>query len=545
MEKKGIGSQKGDYMKKRYVAALFMLISGILSAQQKYALVIGNADYAGVSRLANPVNDANDMEAALTRLGFTVEKVLNGDVDQMEEAVLRLCRRLGGTRNTYGFFFYAGHGVQSGGENYLIPVAADGIRAENQLRSRAVSLQFVLDSMSEAGNELNMVVLDACRDNPFGWARSGSRGLAFINHAPTGSIVMYATGANSTAADGTGRNGLFTGHLLDNLNTPSLSVFEVFDKTMGAVINVTNGRQHPELSLRYAGAASTYLGAGPDTVVTIPASAAQPAYAVTTPTAPPVELPAPTGIVRINGGAFAMGSPANESGRDSDEIQHRVTVGSFYLSKYELTQKEWYDVMGTTVQQQRGKAGGPALYGEGDNYPMYYVSWFEAVQYCNARSRKEGLAQAYTVKISNNNRVVTWNRSANGYRLPTEAEWEYACRAGTTTAYNTGASISGSIGWYDANSDSTTHPVGQKPANAWGLYDMHGNVSEWCWDLYGNYPRRAQTDPTGASSGSLRAARGGSWGSSAGLVRSAVRYGNSPGDQRGNIGFRLARSWFN
>jgi hypothetical protein len=242
------------------VALLFVFAATGVFAQQKYALVIGNQNYSGISTLKNPVNDANDMEATLKGLGFTVEKVLNGDLEQMEKAVGNLKRSLGASPNAYGFFFYAGHGVQSNGENYLIPVEANNIQNETHLRQRAVSLQFILDSLSEAGNELNMIVLDACRDNPFSWARSGSRGLSVVSQAPTGSIVMYATGANSTAADGTGTNGLFTGHLLNNLKTPGLSVFDVFDRTMDNVINVTNGTQHPELSLRYAGATRAYLG---------------------------------------------------------------------------------------------------------------------------------------------------------------------------------------------------------------------------------------------------------------------------------------------
>ena len=252
-------------MKKLLAALCVFITSGVYAqnAPQKYALVIGNSNYSGISSLRNPVNDANDMEAALSALGFTVEKVLDGSLEQMEDAVLGLRRRLGGSRNTYGFFFYAGHGVQSGGDNYLIPVAANNIRSETQLRDRAVSLQFVLESLGEAGNELNMIVLDACRDNPFGWGRSGSRGLSVVGRAPSGSIVMYATGANSTAADGTGRNGLFTTYLLSNLKTPGLSVFEVFDKTMGDVISITGGGQHPELSLRFAGATSAYLGTSP------------------------------------------------------------------------------------------------------------------------------------------------------------------------------------------------------------------------------------------------------------------------------------------
>jgi len=252
-------------MKKLFIIAILFASAFAFAQQnsnvpQKYALVIGNSQYTGISRLGNPENDANDMEAALKGLGFTVVKVLNGNQEQMETAVLNFTRRLGNSRDTYGFFFYAGHGVQANGENFLIPVNADGISSGTQLRYRALSLQFILDNMSEAGNELNMVVLDACRDNPFGWARGGGRGLSVVSNAPSGSIVMYATGANSIASDGIGRNGLFTSQLLDNLKTKGLSVFEVFDKTMGDVIRLTNGTQHPELSLRYAGATNAYLG---------------------------------------------------------------------------------------------------------------------------------------------------------------------------------------------------------------------------------------------------------------------------------------------
>ena len=250
---------------------------------------------------------------------------------------------------------------------------------------------------------------------------------------------------------------------------------------------------------------------------------------------------APEGFVRINGGTFTMGSPSSEEGRFNNEVQHQVTVSSFYMSRYEVTQKEYQDIMGTNPSSFKG-----------DNLPVEIVSWYEAVEYCNARSRKEGLTPAYTIDKSqsdpnNSNRyddlkwLVTWNRNANGYRLPTEAEWEYACRAGTTTAYSTGASISDNTGWYEANSGNTTHPVGQKPPNAWGLYDMHGNVWEWCWDWYGDYPSTAQTDPVGASSGSYRVLRGGSWSVSAQVVRSAFRSYFTPSYRYYGLGFRLVR----
>ena len=174
-------------MKKIFAVLLFLLMSaGVfaqrnsasqnvsapqnISAPQKYALVIGNAAYTGLASLKNPVNDANDIAAALQDLGFTVDKVLDGGLDDMERAVQRLKNRLSVSKNTYGFFFYAGHGVQSGGLNYLIPVGAN-ILNENSLRERAVSVQWALAELNDAGNELNVIVLDACRDNPFDWAR--------------------------------------------------------------------------------------------------------------------------------------------------------------------------------------------------------------------------------------------------------------------------------------------------------------------------------------------------------------------------------------
>jgi formylglycine-generating enzyme required for sulfatase activity len=241
--------------------------------------------------------------------------------------------------------------------------------------------------------------------------------------------------------------------------------------------------------------------------------------------APASVAAASEGFVRIQGGTFTMGSPASEAGRYDNEVQHQVTVGSFYMGKYEVTQKEYQALMGTNPS-----------YFKGDNLPVEQVTWYDAVNYCNALSRKEGLTPAYTVSGTN----VSWNRSANGYRLPTEAEWEYACRAGTTTPYSSGSSVDGA-GWYSSNSASTTQPVGTKQANAWSLYDMHGNVWEWCWDWYGAYPSDAQTDPMGASSGSPRVLRGGSWSDIGRIVRSAYRLSYTPSYRISFLGVRLLR----
>ena len=251
-------------MKKFIVLLFIILAAGSLFSQEndpaKYALVIGNGNYTGITRLNNPVNDANDMAAVLKSLGFDVDIVLNGRLDQMESAVLRLKNRLSVSRDAYGFLFYAGHGVQSNGENFLLPVDAN-IPSESFLRQRAVSVQAILDELNEAGNILNIFILDACRDNPFSWRRSGSRGLTMINNQPADSIIVYATSAGSTAADGTGRNGLFTSHLLDNLKIPGIEVSEVFRRTMGDVALASGNQQRPAVYNQFPGLA--YLGDKP------------------------------------------------------------------------------------------------------------------------------------------------------------------------------------------------------------------------------------------------------------------------------------------
>ena len=540
-------------MKKVLFFCLILSLVPALWAQNKYALVIGNSNYKGISTLKNPVNDANDMAAALQSLGFNVEKVINGDLNQMLTAVANLKRKLGASRNSYGFFFYAGHGVQSNGENYLIPVNATNIQNENHLRQFAVSVQVIMDDLAEAGNVLNIIVLDACRDNPFAWKRSGSRGLSVVSHTPVGSMLMYATSANSVADDGgSGRNGLFTTQLLKNIKTPGLSVLEVFNKTGQDVLEASNGKQYPEISIKFFDVA--YLGSRPSpnpspTPTPTPTPSPTPTPTPTpapTPTPTPTPAPTPTpspasaGFVRINGGTFMMGSPKNEGGYADVEGQHRVTVSSFSMGIYPVTQKEYEEVMGSNPSKFRGP-----------NLPVEQVSWFDAIEYCNRRSQREGLTPVYSISGSGEKQKVTWNRKANGYRLPTEAEWEYACRAGTTGPFNTGDKISTNQANYywdsyknvvNETSRQSTTDVGSYPPNPWGLYDMHGNVSEWCWDWYGVYGTSARTDPMGASSGDRRITRGGNWAGKGLDLRSAARAASTPSTRLFFYGFRLVRN---
>jgi formylglycine-generating enzyme required for sulfatase activity len=252
-------------------------------------------------------------------------------------------------------------------------------------------------------------------------------------------------------------------------------------------------------------------------------------------------------MVPIQGGTFTMGSPTTEANRYADEAPHSVTLTGFYMSKYQVTQAQYEEVTGDNpsyftepVSPETSTA----------NRPVECVTWFDAVEFCNKLSTKEKLTPVYTITRREpatgypiTDATVTANWNANGYRLPTEAQWEYACRAETTTAYNTGATINSNTGWYTNNSGDRTHTVGGKPANRWGLYDMHGNVYEWCWDWYSStyYSSSPAQNPTGPASGDSRVPRGGSFVSSGQYLRSAYRDYFDPSDMSGDIGFRIVR----
>ena len=190
-------------------------------------------------------------------------------------------------------------------------------------------------------------------------------------------------------------------------------------------------------------------------------------------------------------------------------------------------------------------------YFKGDNLPVEMVNWFDAIEYCNGRSRIEGLTPVYTINGNGDNRTVIWNRNANGYRLPTEAEWEFTCRAMTVSAFSTGNNITTSQANYNGNYPynknikgtfrNYTTPAGSFNANPMGIYDMHGNVGEWCWDWFGNYSKDSLMDPAGTASGDFRVIRGGAWNNGGQSLRAAYRDYNSPAAKFNSLGFRLAR----
>ena len=232
-------------MKKMFILFLFSM-AVFIYGQEKYALVIGNSNYTNFGTLRNPINDANDMKDALESLGFKIELILNGSLGQMENAAIRLRNNLSeaGT-SSIGLFYYAGHGLEMGGANYLIPADAN-IPDGFFLRERAFSVQVMLDMLNSSSNALNIVVLDACRDFPAAWSRSLSRGLAIVTSPPANHIIMYATGAGAVAIDGQSRNGLFTSHLINNLTLP-FDVNEIFRRTMADVARDSNNEQRPAL----------------------------------------------------------------------------------------------------------------------------------------------------------------------------------------------------------------------------------------------------------------------------------------------------------
>ena len=237
---------------------------------------------------------------------------------------------------------------------------------------------------------------------------------------------------------------------------------------------------------------------------------------------------APEGMVFVNDKTFQMGSA---NGEDDEKLVHSVTVSDFNIGKYEVTQGEYEAVMGKNPAKS---------YGIGDNYPVYYVSWYDAVEFCNKRSDKEGLNRCYSGSGEN----IKCDFDANGYRLPTEAEWEFAARGGNKSKgykYAGGNDLK-QVAWYSYNSGNKTHSAEGKQANELGIYDMSGNVWEWCWDQYGDYSSGSQNNPRGSSSGSYRVNRGGSWYNYASNCRLANRNCNSPGNSYNDLGFRIACS---
>ena len=632
---------------------------------RRVALVIGNGDY-DTSPLRNPVNDARAMAQVLGRLGFAV--TLKTDVDQrdMERAINRFGKSL--PKDGVALFFYAGHGLQINGRNYLIPIGKQ-ISDAADVKYDAVDAGRVVDRMEQAHAMLNIVILDACRDNPFRGLRSGGQGLAAMTGG-SGTIIAFATSPGSYAADGSGNNGVYTGALVRNLTRPGLSVEQVFKRT-AAQVQKQRSEQIPWFTSSFTGdfyfqpgapqakptpmqlaggpgatgptkqeriaklldEADALMGAGklttpagnnalekynrvlflqpmnsaaaeglkkiaakyvewararikagdydkaeaylqraeearegdPRVLAALDELRRSKAAPRPTATARPVQQTGSSGTPRritnslgmefvlIPAGSFNMGSPSSEPKRDSDEgPQHRVTISKpFYMQTTEVTRGQFrrfveatgyrtdaekgdglYILAGNKWKKKPGSSWREVGFSQDDTHPVVGVSWNDAQAFIKWLNAQEG---------------------GNKYGLPTEAQWEYSCRAGTTTPFNTGENITTSQANYDGNYPmpgyskgqyrKQTLPVKSFSPNKWGLYDMHGNVWEWCGDWYGeNYYSSSPTrDPQGPSSGTIRVLRGGGWDGRAGVLRSAFRGRVDPGLRNYFIGFRITR----
>ena len=623
-------------------------------APRKVALVIGHSAYLHIGQLANPRNDAADMEEALQRLGFDVTPVLDGDLAELNEALRRFARQSAGA--DVALVFYAGHGMEMDGVNYLLPVDAR-LERDTDVVYETVPLDRVLRATE--GGALRVVILDACRNNPLAAAMQRTRATRSISRGAFGDLderllgdemlVAYAAAEGTDAEDGTGRNSPFTTALLAHLEEP-LEIGALFRRVRAAVLAATDGRQRPHeyqallrehylsgTSGRVPIAAESSSGASvsggsdaalgqqvafweairessapgdfreflrlwptsnlaglaasrleqlraeaPDHTATATGgdsddvgrtmaeeSRQQPRYTnnadrlggadgrvapVTLDAAVLADLPTPPvqrvffdcevcpQLVIVPPGPFNMGAPGGEAGRDEDEGPvHQVTISEpFAVGMYEVSFRDW-DACTTG-----GGCGGRRPSDEGwgrEDRPVIDVSWNEA--------------QAYVKWLS--------ERTGHSYRLLSEAEWEYAARAGVVGARYWDKETQGcryansadrtaqfaGVRWSDEwtfasceDGFGTTAPVGSFETNGFGLHDMLGNVWEWVEDCWNDRYSRPPDDGTAWKGGdcSRRVVRGGAWNSQPLHIRAAVRDGVRIGVRSNNLGFRVARA---
>ena len=352
----------------------------------------------------------------------------------------------------------------------------------------------------------------------------------------TGSISYATTTVSKTTADAAFLNPL--------TNTGDGTVTYASSKTDVATVNASTGEV-------------TIVGAGTATITATVADSDTYTYATKTASYTlTVTTAIPEGFVKVSGTTIT-GSETWTPTSNVFVSGRSLTIPDLYVCDHEVTQAEYEKYC------KYGSLSPSSTYGAGDNYPAYYVSWYDAIVYCNLRSMDEGLTPAYAISgetdptkwsgiagsetdkyCGPSSSDSTWNgmtfdNTADGYRLPTEAEWEWLARGGKNYTY-AGSDTVGDVAWYGDNSDSKTHEVKTKAANGYGLYDMSGNVWEWCWDWHGSIS--SSTDAAGSASGSGRVRRGGSWCNGASFCAVSYRSVSDPNDRSSYLGFRVVRS---
>lgn len=558
------------------------------------ALVIGNADYLHESKLGNPANDARLISRTLRGLGFTVEEKLNLRQREMTLAVGRFVRESAGADTA--LLYYAGHGMQplSGGRNYLLPVDAN-IDSDDALDADAIPADRIVEQLERQANpaRLRLVVLDACRNNrQASRARSGVRGLARMAPSDDYTLIAFSTNDQDVAQDGSGANSPYAEALSRHLaRAKELPMRRVFELTATDVREATKQKQRP----RTYGDLDSRVGLDGLVLASIVPEPVSPSPSPQRPGPGPAPIPGPLpapspspaavtagsvvkdceacpALVVLPAGRYRMGSPDGEVGRRKGEgpvrevtIGYRLAVGrsevsrgefgrfataSGYVTEAERTVGSKGCLDGASLQPRymEGRSWRSPGFEQGEDHPVVCVSWNDA--------------QAYLKWLNE-------QAPGKGYRLLSEAEWEYAARAGMTTRYAWGADASnveqcGHANGLDETAQAqvpgyanfveascrdgfayTAPGLAFKP-NAYGLHHMHGNAWEWVQDVWHDDYAGGPTDGSAWTTGgnqARRVLRGGSWYNTPEIVRSAVRNWVTPANLDYGTGFRIARTF--
>jgi formylglycine-generating enzyme required for sulfatase activity len=506
------------------------------------------------------------MANALQQMGFAVTLLRDAELRRMREAIETFRKQL--RPGVVGLFYFAGHGLQVKGENYLVPIGAQ-IAREQDVEFETVDVRRILGAMEDADNGVNVIILDACRNNPFARSlRSSQRGLA-VTQAITGSLIAYATAPGSVAADGSGRNGVYTSHLLQNMRIPGLPIEQVFKNVRIGVMKETGNKQTPWESSSLTGH-----------VMLIPAAENPAPVQISQPQGPQVavgsypqqpQTPSATIVgndgaemVLVPAGEFSMGSDADEIDRlpnakredFEDEIpRHRVYLEAFYIDRYEVTNAHFQQFVQATGHRTQAEREGWGYADTGEKWEKAKGANWRAPH--GPGSNITGLEQHPVVQVSHEDAKAycAWA----GKRLPTEAEWEKAARGTDGRVYPWGnqsdwtrlnfCDYNCKRNWKDqAINDGYRHtaPVGRYEGgkSPYGAYDMAGNVWEWVTDWYAKdyYKNSPTRNPQGPASGEQAVLRGGGWNGRALGVRVPHRRGDAPAGRNDLIGFRCAKA---
>ncbi len=592
-----------------FAFALVISCAFAANAANRVALVVGNSSYEAVPSLANPRNDAELIASALREVGFDVAIATDVDRRGLGRAIRdfgKALRRAGS--DAVGLFYYAGHGIQHGGRNYLIPLHAQ-IENSADLEIEAVSADNILTQMEAAGNSLNFVVLDACRNNPFPAGRGATRGLARLNGV-NGSLIAFAAAPGEVAQDGVGSNSPYAAALAQAIREPGLTVERVFKKVRIGVREQTGGEQTPweesslvgdfyfvppltstpsasapqsgqaDISSRAAtvwqaiqntnspAVLSTFIEEFSGTLYARFAQARLEEVRVALGVFPQPDSSSGPGELRagdeyrdcdtcpkmlvLPAGDFTMGSQGSEAERHTDEgpVQSLSIERGFAVSRFEVTIGEFESFLKDT-----GYRGGGGCWSWDREWQLNDAAHYRAPGYAQSDDHPVSCvslddARAYTAWLS--------RKTGNKYRLLSEAEWEYAARAGRTGAYPfsgslrrlcafaNGADTASRHDWRNSECrDGWIHtaPVGSLQPNDFGLHDMLGNLWEWVADCYVEHYTERSSNATAAVEGGTcetHVIRGGSWIDFPGNLRPANR-GHFRADRRANhVGFRVA-----